>query len=282
MEKTCFVIMPISEMQPYEIGHFKRVYDFIIKPSVIKAGFKPIRADDILNTNYIAIDIIKRVINSEMALCDLSSRNPNVLYELGIRQAFNLPVTFIRDSITSRIFDVQGFRDIEYDEKLRIDNVETITSTISETITNTYESKKTEEINSLVSLLGIQAAKISNKHQISTDTELILNALQSLGSRIIDLEKAVSPIEKPSFDFSIDSNNSDFKEIALSNANELKVGDIVVHRKYGNGKILGIEGTKNNPIASVVFESGEDKKLMLNYAALKKLIKNIRANDESK
>ena len=274
--------MPISEMQPYEIGHFKRVYDFIIKPSVIKAGFKPIRADDILNTNYIAIDIIKRVVNSEMALCDLSSRNPNVLYELGIRQAFNLPVTFIRDSITSRIFDVQGLRDIEYDEKLRIDNVEAIISTIGETITNTYESRKTEEINSLVSLLGIQAAKISNKHQISTDTELILNTLQSLGSRIIDLEKAVSHREKPSFDFSFDSNNSDFKEIVPSNANELKVGDIVVHRKFGNGKILGIEGAKNNPIASVVFESGEDKKLIVNYAMLKKLIKDIRTNDELK
>lgn len=120
MEKTCFVIMPISESGSYPEGHFKRVYEYIIKSACLKAQFKPIRSDDILNTNYIAIDVIKRIINSDMAICDLSSRNPNVFYELGIRQAFNRPVTLIRDSLTDRVFDIQGFRDIEYDENLRI------------------------------------------------------------------------------------------------------------------------------------------------------------------
>ena len=43
------------------------------------AGFTPIRADDVINTNYIAIDVIKKIIESEMVLCDLSSQNPNVL-----------------------------------------------------------------------------------------------------------------------------------------------------------------------------------------------------------
>lgn len=93
MDKKCFVIMPISDSEDYTSGHFGRVYEHIIKPACELAGFKPIRADDIMTTNYIALDIIKNIIESEMAICDLSSRNPNVLYELGIRQAFNLPVT---------------------------------------------------------------------------------------------------------------------------------------------------------------------------------------------
>src|SRR5579863_7584297 len=113
MEKSCFIIMPISDVEPYPVGHFKRVYEFIIKPAVINAGFKPIRADDVLNTNYIALDVIRRIIGCDMAICDLSSRNPSVFYELGIRQAFDLPVTLIRDSITKRAFDIQGFRDAE-------------------------------------------------------------------------------------------------------------------------------------------------------------------------
>lgn len=124
MEKKCFVIMPISDSDNYPSGHFGRVYEFIIKPACIKAGFKPVRADEILTTNYIALDIIKHIISSEMAICDLSGRNPNVLYELGVRQAFNLPVTLIKDTGTPRIFDIQGFRDVEYDENLRIDTVQ--------------------------------------------------------------------------------------------------------------------------------------------------------------
>ena len=58
MNKKCFVIMPITEGEGYTDSHFTRVYDYIIKPACIQAGFKPIRADEVLTTNYIALDII--------------------------------------------------------------------------------------------------------------------------------------------------------------------------------------------------------------------------------
>lgn len=153
-EKVCFVIMPISDTTPYEEGHFKRVYEYIIKPAVIKAGFTPLRADEVKQTNFIIIDILKQIINSSMCICDLSSRNPNVMYELGVRQAFRLPVTIIRDSKTPRIFDIQGLRDIEYNENLRIDNVNSSIESIAETIKNTYYNAD-NDINSIVDLLGI-------------------------------------------------------------------------------------------------------------------------------
>lgn len=225
------------------------------------------RADDVLNTNYIAIDIIRRIINAEMAVCDLSSRNPNVLYELGIRQAFNLPVTFLKDTITNRVFDIQGFRDIEYDENLRIDNVETNIELLSETIINTYNSKQSEEVNSLISLLGIQAAKISTKHEITTDTELILNTLEILGSRMIELEKNIQSNKNIVQNVISNDINSSIPNLTPNEINELKVGDTIYHRKFGVGKISKIEGTKANPVATIPFISGE-KKVMLNYANL--------------
>ena len=85
--KTCFIIMPISDHDKYSPGHFGRVYEYIIKPACLVAGFEPLRADDVKTTNYIALDIIKQIISCDMAICDLSSQNPNVLYEVGIRQA---------------------------------------------------------------------------------------------------------------------------------------------------------------------------------------------------
>ena len=141
--------MPISDNPNYPKGHFTRVYEYIIKPACILAGFKPIRADDVLNTNHIALDILKKIIDSDMALCDLSNQNPNVLYELGIRQAFNKPVTLIKDSKTNRVFDIQGFRDLEYDENLRIDNVQEIVENLAEIIKITYADRE-NQVNSLV------------------------------------------------------------------------------------------------------------------------------------
>jgi hypothetical protein len=127
----CFVLMPISDAAPYPTGHFRRVYDNLIAPACAKAGFKPYLASDVQQTNYIVLDILRRLLNAPMALCDMSARNPNVFFELGIRQAFNLPVTLLKDERTERAFDIQGIRSIEYDSNLRIDLVQKKT-TISE------------------------------------------------------------------------------------------------------------------------------------------------------
>lgn len=88
-QKRCFIIMPISDVDGYLKGHFDRVYEYIIAPACQKAGYEVIRADGTAKANVIIADILKNVLECEMAICDLSARNPNVFYELGFRQAFN-------------------------------------------------------------------------------------------------------------------------------------------------------------------------------------------------
>lgn len=88
-KKTCFVIMPISDVDGYDSGHFTRVYEHLIKPACEQAGFKPERADETPRTDVIMAGILKKIIACDIAICDLSSRNANVFYELGLRHAFN-------------------------------------------------------------------------------------------------------------------------------------------------------------------------------------------------
>lgn len=261
---TCFVIMPITDSEPCNKGHFQRVYEHLIKPACRLAGFEPVRADEILNTNYIAIDIIRKLLNSEMAICDLSSRNPNVLYELGIRQAFNLPVTLLKDSMTTRVFDISGFRDIEYDVSLRIDNVEKDIEILSETIKNTYVSKG-QDVNSLVTLLGIKPANIVESVSISKDTEVILNYLSALNKKLNDIEDNLNTKPSPKI---IEAKTNAFviKDI---NGEVINVDDVIEHGKFGHGKVLKVEGTSHNPILSVQFAE-KQLKIMANYAELKK------------
>lgn len=59
-EKECFVIMPIADQDGYEPDHFKLVYEDIIKIACNNAGFKPIRADDVKQTNLIHKDILQK------------------------------------------------------------------------------------------------------------------------------------------------------------------------------------------------------------------------------
>ena len=115
----CFVIMPISDPDGYEVDHFRRVYEDLFVPACEKAGFRAVRADATAQSNLIHLDILQKLINSPMVLCDLSARNPNVLFELGIRQAFDKPTVLVQETGTPRIFDISPLRIIDYRPGLR-------------------------------------------------------------------------------------------------------------------------------------------------------------------
>lgn len=77
-KKKCFIIMPIADHKDYPDGHFSRVYEFLIKPACELAGLEPYRADDNKASDMIMIDILQKLIECDMAICDISSRNANV------------------------------------------------------------------------------------------------------------------------------------------------------------------------------------------------------------
>lgn len=284
--------MPISDNSNYPEKHFFRVYEHIIKPACENAGFIPIRADDVINTNYIALDVIRKIIESEMVLCDLSSQNPNVLYELGIRQAFDKPVTLIKDKRTKRIFDIQGFRDFEYDESLRVDNVNNDIEKLSQILISTYEEKN-NDINSLVSLLSLSPAKIESKTEISKETKLILNSLSELDKRISSIEDSgtksfygkeiehILPTSKAKFyggeiGLPIENDMPDKVGDIFSKEEllKLKKGDVVYHKRFGFGEIIKVSEPDHNMriTGDIRFNDRGNKKLLLDFAKLRKVL----------
>ena len=189
---TCFVAMPISDVEPYAPGHFRRVFDHLITPACEKAGFTPILASDVKETNMIVLDVLDRLYKAEMVLCDVSARNPNVFFELGFRQAFNRPVTLIKDDVTERVFDIAGLRDVTYEHSLRVDAVQEAISRIAERMAATYDSVLSGSggVNSLVQLLSVTPASVPAREELSDETKILLNAINNLGDRLNTLERA--------------------------------------------------------------------------------------------
>jgi len=226
---TCFAIMPISDADGYDPGHFGRVYEFIIKPACKNAGFRPIRADEVQVTNYIVVDILRRILDADMVVCDLSARNSNVLYELGIRQAFNQPVTLIRDSKTPRIFDIQGLRDLEYDETLRIDKINSAVESLTNLLTN--NSKLAQgEVNSIIQLLGVKPAQAPSI-EVSTDTSLLLEAIGDISKRISRIEDAMRSQK-------VDARWPPPRPLYILNNDHILTGGRRVHHpSYGDGEV---------------------------------------------
>jgi len=187
-KKECFVIMPISDHDGYCSGHFKRVYEDIFVPAIKDAGFIPYRADEDGSSNLIQLSILRKLIDSPMAICDLSTRNPNVMFELGIRQAFDKPVALVQEEGTPKIFDISQFRYVEYKKDRLYHEVLENQKTITKLIKSTYaERLDPKAVNSIIRLLELtNPAKFDNtkENELDPSTQFILQELQSLRSEI--------------------------------------------------------------------------------------------------
>lgn len=174
----CFVIMPISNQLGYESGHFQLVFEDIICPAIKLAGMNPKRADNVANTNLIQLDILNSIINSPMAICDMSARNPNVFYELGMRQAFDMPTVLLRDNETDAPFDISGLRYVTYSKSMSYRSVNDAIAKLSDAIQQTYEKRNDKsEVNSLIRLLELNSATIKPVNVTEVERNGILNNL---------------------------------------------------------------------------------------------------------
>lgn len=182
-EKRCFVIMPFSDQGDYPKGHFQMVYEQIFKPAIIKAGYVPYRVDENKISDSIINKIFEGVQNCEMALCDLSNRNPNVLYELGLRQAYDKPVVLVKDEKTENIFDVSVISTVQYNSNRLYENVVEAQEKICESLKSTGESKNT----TLVQFVRAKEAsyvdvKVDEDGELNDMLQSIMKELQQIKS----------------------------------------------------------------------------------------------------
>lgn len=105
----CFIIMPFG-------GWFDKYYLEIYKPAIEEAGFSANRADDLYRPGNIVNDIWSYTKNADVILADLTNKNPNVFYELGLAHAITKPAVLITASMEDVPFDLRSLRVIEFDK----------------------------------------------------------------------------------------------------------------------------------------------------------------------
>lgn len=108
-EDSCFVAMPFSS----PIGGY---YESVYKPAIEKAGLRPVRADDdIFGAGKIIQQIWSGIQQAKVLVAEMTQRNPNVFYELGLAHALQKPVVLVSSNEDDVPFDLQHIRVIYYD-----------------------------------------------------------------------------------------------------------------------------------------------------------------------
>src|SRR5262245_29181338 len=121
----CFVIMPFGEKKDAdgEAIDFDELYRKVIRAAVegelIRGLGVPkiecVRCDEIAQAGWVHRLMISQIYSAEVAIVDLSTLNPNVFYELGVRHAIHRAVTVLlcRQG-TKTPFNIAGFNHISY------------------------------------------------------------------------------------------------------------------------------------------------------------------------
>jgi hypothetical protein len=150
-KKTCFVIMPFGLW-------FDEYYEEIFRGAIEKNGLQVVRADELYRPGSIVQDIWRLTNKATMMLADLSQKNANVFYELGLAHALNKPVILVTDNIDDVPFDLRALRVIPYN-KNRPDWGEDLRIAISTAIKETMADPKGAKLQTFVDVQNSLADK---------------------------------------------------------------------------------------------------------------------------
>lgn len=117
-QKKCFVVIPFGERTDADDNSidFDEIYTHLIKNTVEGLGITCIRCDEISEAGWIHLRMFEHVYVADVVVVDITSLNPNVFYELGVRHALVDSVTVLIRRIGTMIpFNIQGLNVIEYD-----------------------------------------------------------------------------------------------------------------------------------------------------------------------
>lgn len=145
----CFVMMPFN-------NQFSGYYKKLFSPPIRQQRLKPIRVDEIYTPTQISTDIFKLIQEAEVVLADVTGKNPNVNYELGIAHALGKRAIIVTQNPDDIPFDYKHIRHIHYNTRIP-DWEKNLKSSIRSAIAATLKQNSPPKViqgADLISILG--------------------------------------------------------------------------------------------------------------------------------
>lgn len=213
----CGLVMPISTMGSYSSSHWLDVKSIIIEAveSIEKYDFEVKLVSEADGVSVIQKSIVQNLYNSDVVICDVSGTNPNVMFELGMRLAFDKPTIIIKDDLTNYSFDTGVIEHIEYPTDLRFGEIVKLKEIIVEKVLATYE-EAIEDPEASVFLGNFGQFKVVELDQEATSAEkLSYEMLQ-------DMQIEMSKISSQMNNLSGSNNSKAFNQLKYSDRNQQK------------------------------------------------------------
>jgi hypothetical protein len=204
---ACGVVMPIPPTEGYSPEHWPEV-ETILKTVATESGFDPNLVSNANDVGIIQKRIIENLYFNDIVICDVSSKNPNVMFELGIRLAFDKPTIIIKDDQTDYSFDTAPIEHLTYPKDLNYSKILKFQIALKGKLLGASERfRKDPNASTFLKAFGqFQVANLETK-EVSID-QFILDEIKELRSEVAAIHRSQQqPLFSPSVTFSQQRTN---------------------------------------------------------------------------
>lgn len=187
---VCGIVMPISKMDGYTEDHWKDVRS-ILNAAIENAGFHPRMVSEADEIGIIQREIVQNLYANEIVVCDISGRNANVMFELGLRLAFDKATVLVKDDQTPYPFDTGQIQHVQYPRDLRHPLVEAFKTSLASKIKATHAAAANPEFSTFLKHFGqFTLAKLDNK-EVTRD-EFLVQEIRDMRIQMTNLLKRIA------------------------------------------------------------------------------------------
>jgi len=234
-QHICGIVMPISTIDGCSESHWGDVLE-ILTEAIEAAGFEGNLVSNADDVGIIQKRIIQNLYENPVVVCDVSGKNPNVMFELGMRLAFDKPTIIVKDDRTTYSFDTSPIEHLEYPRDLRFSKIVDFKQKLTEKLKATYEKSISDgSYTTFLKHFGeFKVAKIDKKEV--TGQEFIIDELKSLRMAMRRLERSTINRQR---DFEIFDQKKSV-EVCVENPSGID-SELVVNQVSMLPGVLGVE-----------------------------------------
>lgn len=178
--------MPIASIDGCSSEHWEEIRH-IIREALPEAEYQVDLVSDSNEVGVIQNRIVNNIYKSDIVICDVSGKNPNVMFELGMRLAFDKPTVIIKDDKTNYSFDTGNIEHINYPRALHYQSIIDFKKLLQRKVKATYEASLDPEYTTFLKHFGeFKIANVSEKE--ITSEKYILKAINELSSSVKRME----------------------------------------------------------------------------------------------
>lgn len=191
----CGIVMPISAIDACSEEHWRDVKE-IFDEAIQQAGFTPQLVSEADDVGIIQKRIIQNLYENPVVVCDVSAKNPNVMFELGMRLAFDRPTVIVKDDKTSYSFDTSPVEHLSYPRDLRFSKIIEFQEALAEKIKGTHQKAQTDK-NYTTFLKHFGTFKVAElKTEIVPQDRLVLEEMKNLRELVLAMHSSMRTPER--------------------------------------------------------------------------------------